>query len=57
MREEYLKPTKNALDHTDHELERALRPLTFLDFTGQSKLIANLKRGRLQWAFYILAPN
>ena len=43
MREEYLKPTKNELDHTDHELERALRPLAFLDFTGQSKLIANLK--------------
>jgi Holliday junction DNA helicase RuvB len=43
MREEYLKPTKNELDHTDHELERALRPLNFLDFTGQRKLIANLK--------------
>ena len=43
MREDYLKPTKNHLNHTDKELERALRPLAFDDFTGQEKIIANLK--------------
>mmetsp|Transcript_27199 Transcript_27199/g.63168 ORF Transcript_27199/g.63168 Transcript_27199/m.63168 type:complete len:343 (-) Transcript_27199:980-2008(-) len=43
MREEYLKPTKNDLSSTDQEVEYALRPLTFKDFTGQEKLITNLK--------------
>lgn len=43
MREEYLKPTKTHFDNTEKEVERALRPLHFADFTGQEKLIANLK--------------
>lgn len=43
MREEYLKSTKDHLNNTEKELERALRPLNFEDFTGQEKLIANLK--------------
>jgi holliday junction DNA helicase RuvB len=43
MREEYLKPTKSHLNNTEKELERALRPLNFADFTGQEKLVANLK--------------
>jgi holliday junction DNA helicase RuvB len=43
MREEYLKPTKAHFNNTDKEVERALRPLHFADFTGQEKLIANLK--------------
>src|SRR3569623_550587 len=43
MREEYLTPTQTHLYSTEKELERALRPLTFADFTGQTKLIANLK--------------
>lgn len=43
MREEYLKPTQNHVNDTEKEAERALRPLNFADFTGQEKLIANLK--------------
>ena len=43
MREEYLTPTQTHLNSTEKELERALRPLSFADFTGQTKLIANLK--------------
>jgi len=43
MREDYLKPTQEHLNSTEKELERALRPLSFEDFTGQEKLIANLK--------------
>jgi holliday junction DNA helicase RuvB len=43
MREEYLKSTKSHLNNTEKELERALRPLNFADFTGQEKLVANLK--------------
>ena len=43
MREEYLQSTKDHLNNTEKELERALRPLNFGDFTGQEKLIANLK--------------
>ena len=43
MREEYLKPTQDHLSDTDQALERALRPLSFADFTGQEKLVANLK--------------
>jgi Holliday junction DNA helicase RuvB len=43
MREEYLKPTKDHFNNTEKELERALRPLNFADFTGQEKLVANLK--------------
>ena len=43
MREEYLKPTTPHFNSIEKELERALRPLSFADFTGQEKLIANLK--------------
>ena len=43
MREEYLKPTQAHLNDTDQALERALRPLSFADFTGQEKIVANLK--------------
>jgi holliday junction DNA helicase RuvB len=43
MREEYLKPTTPQFNSLEKELERALRPLSFADFTGQEKLIANLK--------------
>jgi holliday junction DNA helicase RuvB len=43
MREEYLKPTQNHATDTEKEAEYALRPLSFADFTGQEKLIANLK--------------
>ena len=43
MREEYLKPTQNHATDIEKEAEYALRPLSFADFTGQEKLIANLK--------------
>ena len=43
MREEYLNPTQAPDSPLDHELERALRPLSLADFTGQEKLVANLK--------------
>ena len=43
MREEYLQPTQAPDNNPDNELERALRPLSFADFTGQEKLVANLK--------------
>ncbi len=43
MREEYLKPTQASDNSSDNELERALRPLSFADFTGQEKLVANLR--------------
>lgn len=43
MREEYLDPTQVPDNSPDNELERALRPLSLADFTGQEKLVANLK--------------
>lgn len=43
MRKEYLKQTKDHLDSPKKDLERALRPLSFTDFTGQEKIVANLK--------------
>lgn len=43
MREDYLQPTQNRINSKEKALERALRPLSFADFTGQEKLIVNLK--------------
>lgn len=43
MREEYLESTNTHLNSTEKELEHALRPLNFVDFTGQEKLTTNLK--------------
>ncbi|MFT4032835.1 MAG: Holliday junction branch migration DNA helicase RuvB [Siphonobacter sp.] len=43
MREDYLKGDKEVLSKADRELERALRPLSFRDFTGQDKILENLK--------------
>ncbi len=40
MREEHLDPNKQA---TEVEIERVLRPKAFGDFTGQPKLVENLK--------------
>ncbi len=34
---------KNTSAETDREVERALRPLSFGDFTGQEKTLSNLK--------------
>lgn len=43
MREEYLKPNTPHSNNIEKEVERALRPLSFSDFTGQEKLMTNLK--------------
>jgi holliday junction DNA helicase RuvB len=43
MREDYLQGDGEGLDATEKEIERALRPLSFNDFTGQKKIIDNIK--------------
>ncbi|MBX7126803.1 MAG: Holliday junction branch migration DNA helicase RuvB [Cyclobacteriaceae bacterium] len=42
MREDYLKSDTPGGD-TDREVERALRPLSFGDFTGQAKVVDNIR--------------
>jgi Holliday junction DNA helicase RuvB len=43
MREDFLHGDKSFLDPEDQEIEQALRPLNFKDFTGQEKVVENLK--------------
>lgn len=43
MREDYLNGDGENLDPVEKEIERALRPLSFDDFTGQQKVLDNLK--------------
>ncbi|WPP48373.1 Holliday junction branch migration DNA helicase RuvB [Catalinimonas niigatensis] len=43
MREDYLKGDADHLSSGEREVEKALRPLSFDDFTGQYKIIENLK--------------
>jgi holliday junction DNA helicase RuvB len=43
MREDYLKPDDENFSPAEKEIEKALRPLSFLDFTGQEKIIENLR--------------
>src|SRR5688572_28337544 len=43
MREDYLKGDGEELNAKEKELEKALRPLSFEDFTGQQKTIDNIK--------------
>ncbi len=43
MREDYLKADDESFSPGDKELEKALRPLSFEDFTGQEKIIENLR--------------
>jgi Holliday junction DNA helicase RuvB len=43
MRNPNLDPEESKLSNTDKDLERVLRPRTFEDFTGQEKIIENLK--------------
>ncbi|MBS1505369.1 MAG: Holliday junction branch migration DNA helicase RuvB [Bacteroidetes bacterium] len=43
MREDYLKADGEGLDSGDKELEKALRPLSFDDFSGQQKVTDNIK--------------
>jgi holliday junction DNA helicase RuvB len=43
MREDYLKNDSEGLSAAEKEFERALRPLSFDDFTGQKKVVDNIK--------------
>ena len=43
MREAYLTGSTDHLTESDKELDKALRPLSFADFTGQDKVVENLK--------------
>jgi len=43
MREDYLRADNENLSSSEKEIERALRPLSFDDFTGQDKIVENLK--------------
>ncbi|MCS6821022.1 MAG: Holliday junction branch migration DNA helicase RuvB [Microscillaceae bacterium] len=42
MRKDYLRGEKEHLSEAEKVIEKALRPLTFSDFTGQSKVVQNL---------------
>jgi holliday junction DNA helicase RuvB len=43
MREDYLKAEGEGLGSEEKEVEKALRPLAFSDFTGQQKVVDNVK--------------
>ncbi len=43
MRKDYLSGEDENLGNSDKEVEKALRPLSFDDFTGQEKILTNLK--------------
>ncbi len=43
MREDYLKGDGEELSAPEKEVEKALRPLSFQDFTGQLKIVDNIK--------------
>ena len=43
MREDYLTGEGDQLSSTEKEFEKALRPLSFDDFSGQAKVVDNLK--------------
>ncbi|MFN4083183.1 MAG: Holliday junction branch migration DNA helicase RuvB [Bacteroidia bacterium] len=43
MRNQHTEPDEERLNATDKELERVLRPKQFSDFTGQEKIIENLR--------------
>src|SRR5690554_4841254 len=43
MREDYLNGENGHLNSSDREIEKALRPLSFSDFTGQYKIVDNIK--------------
>ncbi len=43
MREDYLRGDEESLGSGDKEIEKALRPLSFEDFTGQKKTVENIK--------------
>jgi len=43
MREDYLSADDEQLNPVEKEIEKALRPLSFEDFTGQYKVVENIK--------------
>ena len=43
MREDYLQADGDGMESSEKEFEKALRPLSFSDFTGQEKVVENLK--------------
>jgi Holliday junction DNA helicase RuvB len=43
MREDYLNAAEESLSPIEKDIERALRPINFDDFTGQAKILKNLK--------------
>lgn len=43
MREDYLSGDGEEISSSEKEFEKALRPLSFEDFTGQYKIVENLK--------------
>ncbi|MFD2516216.1 Holliday junction branch migration DNA helicase RuvB [Pontibacter locisalis] len=43
MREDYLTGEKENMTPADRDIDKALRPLSFRDFTGQDKVVENLK--------------
>ena len=43
MREDYLQADGDGMDSSEKEIEKALRPLSFEDFSGQQKVVDNLK--------------
>jgi holliday junction DNA helicase RuvB len=43
MREDYLNTEEESLSPNEKDIERALRPVNFDDFTGQAKILENLK--------------
>lgn len=43
MREDYLSGSGENLNNVEKEVEKALRPLSFDDFTGQQKIVENIK--------------
>lgn len=43
MREDYLTGDSDGLSQAENDIERALRPISFEDFTGQKKVVENLK--------------
>lgn len=42
MREDYLSGDNSGLSNEEQEIDKALRPLSFDDFSGQSKVVENV---------------
>ena len=40
---EYLDPSTEGYSNEEFDIERALRPISFDDFTGQEQVLENLK--------------